>query len=159
VVRFFWRVYKLLPCLLMEMSTITARTAPPVRNEAPPPDIQIENSAWQAFAASQANTLMIGAPLPVTRALTVAWTSLRRPVVWCDTPQLRLPTGPVGTFIVWRADELTPDDQLQLSRWLERSECTRVLARSSRALYPLVEQGVFAADLYYRLNTVLITAP
>jgi len=142
----------------MEMSTITARTASPVRDVTRPADVQIEQSSWQAFAASQANTLMIGAPLPITRALTVAWTSLRRPVVWCDAAQLRLPTGPVGTFIVWRADELTPDDQLQLSRWMEQGESTRVLARSSRALYPLVEQGVFAADLYYRLNTVLLTA-
>jgi hypothetical protein len=146
----------------MEMSTIAARAArviPPVREVSKPADILIEGSAWQAFAASQANTLMIGAPLPVTRALTIAWTSLRRPVVWCDAAQLRLPTGPVGTFIVWRADELTPDDQQHLSRWMENSESTRVLARSSQALYPLVEQGAFAADLYYRLNTVLLTTP
>ena len=143
----------------MEMSTITARTASPVRDVTRPADVQIEQSSWQAFAASQANTLMIGAPQPITRALTVAWTSLRRPVVWCEAAQLRLPTGPVGTFIIWRADELTPDDQLQLCRWMEQGESPRVLARSSRALYPLVEQGVFAADLYYRLNTVLLTAP
>jgi len=150
----------------MEMSSIaardarTARIAPPTVAEAPKPaDIEIESSAWQAFAGSQANTLMIGAPLTITRALTLAWTSLRRPVVWCEMAELRLPTGPAGTFILWRADELSADDQQQLSRWMEESKSTRVLARSSQALYPLVEQGAFAASLYYRLNTVLLTAP
>src|SRR3954463_99692 len=122
----------------MDISPTAARTIPAMSDAAPPADIEIENSAWQAFAGSQANTLMIGARLPVTRLLTIAWTSLCRPVVWCDDARLRLPTGLVGTFIVWRADELTPDDQQQLSLWMERRESTRVLARSSRALYPLV---------------------
>ena len=125
----------------------------------PPPDLRIEASEWRAFAATQANTLMIGEPLAVTRALTVAWTSLRQPVVWCDDSQLRLPIGRAGTYIIWRVDELSMGDQQHLLCWLDRGEPTRVLARASRSVLSLVQEGAFADDLYYRLNTVLLLVP
>jgi hypothetical protein len=125
----------------------------------PPTDLRIEASDWRAFAATQANTLMIGQPLAVTRALTVVWTSLRGPVVWCDDSRLRLPTEPAGTYIIWRVDELTIGDQQLLLRWLDGCESTRVLARSSRPVFPLVQEGTFAADLYYRLSTALLLMP
>jgi hypothetical protein len=125
----------------------------------PPTDLRIDASEWQVFAATQANTLMIGEPLAVTRALNFVWTSLGRPVVWCDDSQLRLPTGPAGTYIIWRVDELTTGDQRQLLRWLDSCPSTRVLARSSRPVFPLVLAGTFTADLYYRLATALLLVP
>ncbi len=125
----------------------------------PPLDGRIDVTNWEAFAATQANTVMVGEPPAVMRALTIGWLTLRRPVAWCETTQLRLPTGPVGTFIVWRANELTPDDQRHLLHWMESFPSTRVIARSSRALFPSVEQGMFSADLYLRLNGVLLLAP
>jgi hypothetical protein len=103
--------------------------------------------------------VIVGEPASVMRALTVGWLTLRRPVAWCEDARLRLPTGPVGTFIVWRVNELSPDDQHQLLHWIECFPSTRVIARSSRPLFPSVEQGLFAAELYLRLNGVLLLAP
>jgi hypothetical protein len=122
----------------------------------PPSDLRLDASEWHVFAGTEANTLMIGTPLAVTRALTVAWTSLRRPVVWCDDSRLRLPTGQAGTYILWRVDELSVGDQQLLLRWLNGCESTRVIARSSRPVFPLVQEGTFAADLYARLSTALL---
>ena len=64
--------------------------------------------------------LVIGEPAAVTRVLTVAWLNLRRPVVWSDQAPLRLPPEPVGTFILWRADDLSLTDQRRLLCWDRR---------------------------------------
>jgi hypothetical protein len=125
----------------------------------PPSDLRIEAGEWHAFAATQANALMIGEPQAVMRALTFAWMSLRQPVVWCEDSRLTLPTGSVGTYIIWRVNELTIPDQQHLLHWLDRAEPTRVLARSSRPIFPLVQAGAFADTLYHRLNPVLMLVP
>jgi hypothetical protein len=132
----------------------TPRCAPEPSN--PPAGLQIEPSDWRVFTATHLNTLINGESLAVTRVLNAAWLTLDRPVFWCDGPRLTLPTDRAGTFVIWRADRLDPEDQQQLLRWLQRRETPRVLARSPRALFALVEEGQFAAELYYRLNTLTI---
>jgi transcriptional regulator of acetoin/glycerol metabolism len=51
---------------------------------------------------------------------------------------------------------LTAGDQARLLVWMEDNRPTRVIARASSPLFPLVQQGAFSAPLYYRLNTVLV---
>lgn len=144
-----------LPTFPIQSRAPRVRTVPDPRDR-PPADLRIEPSEWQAFAATRANTLMIGDHRAVMRLVTEGWLALERPVVWCDSAALKLPSGAAGTFIIWRVDELAEGDQQRLVAWMDRLEPTRVLARSSGALYPLVQQGAFAASLYYRLNTVLL---
>jgi hypothetical protein len=69
-----------------------------------------------------------------------------------------LPAGRAATFIILGVNTLSQGDQERLLGWRDRREPTRVLAVSPRALFPLVEQGRFVADLYYRLNTVVLLA-
>ena len=120
------------------------------------PDLEISPEEWQAFTTTQANTLIIGDPVPVTRALTVAWLTLRRPVFWCDDDRFKLPPAPVATVVLWRTDRLMAGDQERLLAWMEHNRSTRVIARASSPLFPLVQQGSFSEPLYYRLNTMLL---
>jgi transcriptional regulator with PAS, ATPase and Fis domain len=76
-----------------------------------------------------------------------------------------------GTILLDEIDVLTPDQQVKLLRVIEKGEFepvgsnrtilvkARIIAASNLQLQPLVEQGRFRADLYYRLNTLSFTLP
>ncbi len=76
-----------------------------------------------------------------------------------------------GTILLDEIDVLTPEQQVKLLRVIERglfepvgSNKTlkveaRIIAASNLELQPLVEQGRFRPDLYYRLNTLSFTIP
>lgn len=76
-----------------------------------------------------------------------------------------------GTILLDEIDVLTPEQQVKLLRVIEQglfeavgSNNTlqvdaRIIAASNLELQPLVEQGRFRPDLYYRLNTLCFTIP
>jgi DNA-binding NtrC family response regulator len=76
-----------------------------------------------------------------------------------------------GTILLDEIDVLTPDQQVKLLRVIERGEFepvgsnrtlhvnARIIAASNLQLQPLVEQGRFRPDLYYRLNTLSFEIP
>lgn len=76
-----------------------------------------------------------------------------------------------GTILLDEIDVLTPDQQVKLLRVIEKGEFepvgsnrtlsvkARIIAASNLQLQPLVEQGRFRPDLYYRLNTLSFTVP
>lgn len=76
-----------------------------------------------------------------------------------------------GTILLDEIDVLTPDQQVKLLRVIETGEFepvgsnqtlrvqARVIAASNLQLQPLVSQGQFRPDLYYRLNTLSFTIP
>ncbi len=76
-----------------------------------------------------------------------------------------------GTILLDEIDVLTPDQQVKLLRVIERGDFepvgsnrtlnvkARIIAASNLQLQPLVEQGRFRPDLYYRLNTLSFTLP
>ena len=76
-----------------------------------------------------------------------------------------------GTILLDEIDVLTPDQQVKLLRVIEMGEFepvgsnrtilvkARIIAASNLQLQPLVEQGRFRPDLYYRLNTLCFTLP
>ncbi|MEJ7594859.1 MAG: sigma-54 dependent transcriptional regulator [Planctomycetaceae bacterium] len=76
-----------------------------------------------------------------------------------------------GTILLDEIDVLTPDQQVKLLRVIEKGEFepvgsnrtilvkARIIAASNMQLQPLVEQGRFRPDLYYRLNTLSFTLP
>ena len=76
--------------------------------------------------------------------------------------QLKIWRSRSGLSCMASAFELMADQQANsliipdVVRWLDGCESTRVLARSSRPVFPLVQEGSFTADLYYRLGTVLL---
>ncbi len=76
-----------------------------------------------------------------------------------------------GTILLDEIDVLTPDQQVKLLRVIEQGEFepvgsnrtikvkARIIAASNLQLQPLVEQGKFRPDLYYRLNTLSFVIP
>jgi len=76
-----------------------------------------------------------------------------------------------GTILLDEIDVLTPDQQVKLLRVIEQGEFepvgsnrtlrvkARIIAASNLQLQPLVEQGRFRPDLYYRLNTLSFVIP
>ena len=76
-----------------------------------------------------------------------------------------------GTILLDEIDVMTPDQQVKLLRVIEKSEFepvgsnetqgveARIIAASNLPLQPLVEQGRFRPDLYYRLNTLSFVLP
>jgi len=76
-----------------------------------------------------------------------------------------------GTILLDEIDVLTPDQQVKLLRVIEKGEFepvgsnttlhvkARIIAASNLHLQPLVEQGRFRPDLYYRLNTLSFVLP
>ncbi len=76
-----------------------------------------------------------------------------------------------GTILLDEIDVLTPDQQVKLLRVIEKGEFepvgsnrtlhvkARIIAASNLQLQPLVEQGRFRPDLYYRLNTLSFHLP
>ncbi|MCA9035823.1 MAG: sigma-54-dependent Fis family transcriptional regulator [Planctomycetaceae bacterium] len=76
-----------------------------------------------------------------------------------------------GTILLDEIDVLSPEQQVKLLRVIEKGEFepvgsnrtlhvkARIIAASNLQLQPLVEQGLFRPDLYYRLNTLSFHLP
>jgi hypothetical protein len=122
-----------------------------------PPRLPIPSSDWQTLVATRANAVVIGREDAALRVWTAVWPSLQKPIHWVDGDSLLLPRQPAGTLILQGADLLTSSAQRQLFAWLDDdTRATRVLTTTTRALFPMVEDGAFHAGLYYRLNMLLL---
>ena len=76
-----------------------------------------------------------------------------------------------GTVLLDEIDVLSPEQQVKLLRVIEKGEFepvgsnvtlnvkARIIAASNLELQPLVEEGKFRPDLYYRLNTLCFQIP
>jgi hypothetical protein len=101
--------------------------------------------------------LVIGAADRAEEFLAPLMTELASPVVYLDAANPTFPETPGGTVIVRNVEGLTPRDQHQFLDWLNaQRELGRVVAISSRNLFPRVQRGAFCEQLYYRLNTVIV---
>ena len=64
-------------------------TAPLTREVLPPDGLDVDRSAWWAFAGSNADALVIGEGTGAWRVLTAVWPTLPKPRFWCDAKRLR----------------------------------------------------------------------
>jgi len=107
------------------------------------------------------NLLLLGASGPTRMVLEMLKLDLREPVMtWRPGQPLDLPPpGRAATLILHDVDELTSPDQHALLRWLEQNAGqTRVVSTTAEPLWPRVRTGAFNEVLYYRLNTVCLSA-
>jgi len=125
---------------------------PPLARDVPPPDgLGVDQSAWWAFAASQADSLVVGEGPAVWRVLTAVWPTLPKPRFWCDSGRLRpnLAMYGEGTLILENIDGLETSDQQRVFEWCRGTETrSRIIATASRQLVTLVETGGFSRRLY-----------
>jgi len=112
---------------------------------------------WQGIITLRPNVLLNG-PQPTTDAVLDALKPrLRRPHAhWVPEAQLTLPLQN-GTLILHEIIALNTQQQEQLLQWLSHlSEPSQVVSTSSSSLYALVQDGKFSADLFYRVNVVVV---
>ena len=82
------------------------------------------------------------------------------PVHSCHIPgPLNLPAGGFGTLLLDDIAGLTIRQQVELADWMHRRRgAMQVISIAHRPIPPMVREGRFLEGLFYRLNTVSISA-
>ncbi|MGH9410380.1 MAG: hypothetical protein ACRD1V_13105 [Vicinamibacterales bacterium] len=110
--------------------------------------------------ASGANVLLIGRDPEVSDAAAdLAGSAASAGVTMWTADGPRGPSRAAhDAVVIARAVEgLRPNEQQNLLHWLTAAGGeTRVISTASPSLWPMVVEGAFSAELYYRLNTVCI---
>ena len=117
----------------------------------------------QLFAHRMRPNVLILGPVAWSEAIVeaIAVAQERPPICW--VPDMPLPARADGRAIVIRdIATLSLGRQAAWISWLDaqndRTYRPQIVVTSSIAVFPLVTQGMFLKDLYYRLNTVLLEA-
>ena len=110
---------------------------------------------WQVLVSARPNTLLEG-PHETTDAIVgeaMEW--LAEPFgTWGGAPQA---SDRPATLVVRSVSALDQDQQQALLAWLDApGNRMQVISTTTDPLYPLVSRGVFLANLYYRLNVLLL---
>jgi hypothetical protein len=89
--------------------------------------------------------------------LEAAGPELREPVRSADGTLPPLVDG-IRTLMLKDVDRLDGAGQRRLRRWFEerRNTDVQVISLTSTALFSLVSENAFDAELYYRLNTIFL---
>ena len=70
-------------------------------------------------------------------------------------PLLPLPRADCAALILRNVESLTPEQQMELSQWLDSRPGVPVVSVTSSSVFPLVGDGTFSGRLYYRLNMIV----
>jgi hypothetical protein len=110
----------------------------------------------KALAVVRPNLMLIGSGEAVGPLLRELHACLVPPVcVWRGDSSSRALPDDCSTLIVQDASRLSIDSQADLLAWIRAHRGrAQVITVSSRPLLPQVDDGSFAADLYYALNTL-----
>ena len=116
---------------------------------------RLDPERW-AITTNRANVLIQGSSPFITRTLAAVRMDLsHREFIWPDRP-IAVDT-PLATVLVQEIAELSPRALDALANLIADTTGVQVIVTSSVVLYELVECGQFPADLYYRLNIVMLT--
>src|SRR5262245_46262546 len=117
----------------------------------------MSRSERRTLVALRPNIMIEGQESDVEKTL-VALTADFRPGT-CEWSAIasRHAETPVATIIVRDVTRLPLADLRRLSEWLdETNPRVQLIVTSSTPVFQAVQQGRFPADLYYRLNTVML---
>jgi len=119
---------------------------------------QLPTQELNVLARYHPNLLIVGKESAVSPTV-LALTSDFYPIVrrWPEEAD-RLVSDQHTTLIVPEIGCLTPDSLACLTEWLDaRFGRFQIVSTSSTPLLCRVQSGLFPADLYYRLNTLVLT--
>jgi hypothetical protein len=120
----------------------------PVSERAPQP-------GRSAIATSRVNVLVQGSRPFISRTLATLRRDLpRREFIWPDRPMADTARP---TVLVGEVGQLSAHALDALAHLIADNPQLQVIVTSSVVVYELVERGQFPADLYYRLNVVMLT--
>jgi Sigma-54 interaction domain len=110
---------------------------------------------WQLLVTARPNTLLEG-PHEATDAI------VGEAMEWLAEPHATWSGAPLccdrpATLVVRSVSALDGDQQQALLAWLDApGDRMQVISTTDDPLYPLVSRGAFLANLYYRLNVLLL---
>ena len=83
---------------------------------------------------------------------------LRGPVKWmrCGVA-FTFPLGEVGALILWDVEALGSQEQTGLLAWIDAHPRTTIVSTTAHPLFACVARELFDAELYYRLNVLLLS--
>ena len=121
--------------------------------------IELHNE-WDLVVQAHHNCLLLGTPTATREMFVALKPALREPLHEYMPPV----GGPVpqpteGTLALLEVARLDAIQQTQLLQWLDHFTerlPVQVVSTTSEPLFPRVQAGTFLADLYYKLNVVLI---
>jgi transcriptional regulator of acetoin/glycerol metabolism len=104
------------------------------------------------------NVLVEGENAVTKAVLRLLLATAREPVAWHQPyARLELPDGGTNTFVLRNVAALSANDQARLLDWSgDTHGRTQIISTSASPLFTLVECGLFDAELYYRLNIMLL---
>jgi hypothetical protein len=133
----------------------TERSRQAGNRDHPTPAGLLEPERW-AIATHCVNVFIQGTTRFLTDTLAVLRRDLHHPqFIWPNRPIAGNPRA--ATVLVQEVGELSPHALDSLSHLIAHNPRVQVIVTSSVDLYELVERGQFPADLYFRLNIVMLT--
>ena len=113
---------------------------------------------WPLISRLRVNALIVGAASRTVDTSSMLGLAREQIAVQRGGRSLRLPTANCPPVLVLHdVDHLTLDEQCRLLAWLDDHLSVQVISTCRGPLTPLIDAGAFLANLYYRLNTVLLT--
>lgn len=118
-------------------------------------ELQVPLQEWRAIITVRPNVLIEGPDCSTEKLVRALIAALDAPL--CDWENVH-GCEPGATLLIRHIDVMSGDEHRNLLARLNaegaQARIRQVIVTSSRPLYPLVESGLFPADLYYRLNTI-----
>ena len=117
---------------------------------------------WAKLAAARHNILIEGPRLAIESAVGLVERALtglivrKRPGEPLDLDRCRRHEGGRCTLILEDVIRLNLDEQTRLQQSLDHFPRMRIISTASSPVFSVVERGLFHADLYYRLNVMLV---
>lgn len=121
-----------------------------------PADLHTE---WDLVVRAPHNLLVVATPPASSEMLVALKSHLRAPLHEYTPTGGPMPQPHEGTLVLLEVARLNEKQQRQLLQWLDQINerlQVQVVSTTSEPLFPLVQTGAFLADLYYKLNVVLI---
>jgi transcriptional regulator of acetoin/glycerol metabolism len=117
-------------------------------------EVTNERSRQKQSFGARASMLIEGSELAIDAFIAGLYPSLLEPVCSLLPGEFVLPAA-TGTLVLRDVGALALVEQDALLRWMdELPRRVQVISATSTPLFPLVERGIFRAQLYYRLNIV-----
>jgi hypothetical protein len=122
-----------------------------------PSDVEAD---WEMATRSDVNLLLEGSPSVIEESLAALKPHLRAPV--CEFRPADggcVPQPGEGTLVLFEVSKLDAVQQAALMQWFDDCDGqlpVRIVSTSSESLYSFVGPDAFPAQLYYRLNVLLL---
>jgi len=112
---------------------------------------------WRTILRTRANVLVTGPKDALEVFLQTARSEMRDPIRTSGSGLPPFLDG-VRTLILTEVDALPGTDQQRLRRWFDERENAdvQVISATTEPLFELVNANAFDAQLYYRLNTIVL---